>query len=87
LADEVQAVTHAAVLKRSVLVGWSYAGRVISDYVTNRDADGISGVDLSMLPSSSFRNLSATTRRTCRCSSSSLQSVLSCKNSTQNILC
>ena len=28
-----------------MLVGWSYAGRVISDYVTNRNTDGISGVD------------------------------------------
>jgi non-heme chloroperoxidase len=44
-ADEVQAVIDAAGLKRPVLVGWSYAGRVISDYVTNRGADGISGID------------------------------------------
>jgi hypothetical protein len=44
-ADEVQAVIDTAGLKRPVRVGWSYAGRVISDYVTNRDADGISGVD------------------------------------------
>jgi pimeloyl-ACP methyl ester carboxylesterase len=28
-----------------VLVGWSYAGRVISDYVTNRGSGGISGID------------------------------------------
>jgi len=45
-ADEVQAVIDAAGLKRPVLVGWSYAGRVISDYVSNRGADGISGIDL-----------------------------------------
>jgi non-heme chloroperoxidase len=44
-ADEVQAVIDAAGLKRPVLVGWSYAGRVITDYVTNRGADGISGID------------------------------------------
>jgi len=44
-ADEVQAVIDAAGLKRPVLVGWSYAGRVISDYVTNRGADGIAGID------------------------------------------
>ena len=44
-ADEVQAVIDAAGLKRPVLVGWSYAGRVISDYVTYRGADGISGID------------------------------------------
>jgi len=57
----LQAVIATAGLKRPVPVGWSYAGRVISDYVTDRDADGTSGVDLSMLPSSSFRNLSPTT--------------------------
>jgi len=44
-ADELQAVIDAAGLKRPVLVGWSYAGRVISDYVTNRGANGISGID------------------------------------------
>jgi non-heme chloroperoxidase len=30
--DEVQAVIDAAGLKRPVVVGWSYAGRVISDF-------------------------------------------------------
>src|SRR5262249_58878322 len=44
-ADELQAVIDAAGLKRPVLVGWSYAGRVISDYVTYRGANGISGID------------------------------------------
>ena len=44
-ADEVQAVIDAAGLKRPVLVGWSYAGRVISDYVTNRGSGGISGLN------------------------------------------
>lgn len=39
----MQAVIDAAGLKRPVLVGWSHAGRVISDYVTNGDADRISG--------------------------------------------
>jgi pimeloyl-ACP methyl ester carboxylesterase len=43
--DEVQAVIDAAGLKHPVLVGWSYAGRVISDYVTTHGADGISGID------------------------------------------
>jgi non-heme chloroperoxidase len=43
--DEVQAVIDAAGLKRPVLVGWSYAGRVISDYVTTHGADGISGLN------------------------------------------
>jgi non-heme chloroperoxidase len=44
-ADELQAVIDAAGLKRPVLVGWSYAGRVISDYVTHRGAGGISGIN------------------------------------------
>ena len=44
-ADEVQAVIDAAGLKRPVLVGWSYAGRVISDYVTNRGTGGIAGIN------------------------------------------
>jgi non-heme chloroperoxidase len=43
--DEVQAVIDAAGLKRPVLVGWSYAGRVISDYVATHGAGGISGID------------------------------------------
>ena len=44
-ADEVQAVMDAAGLKRPVLVGWSYAGRVISDYVTYRGPDKLSGIN------------------------------------------
>ena len=36
-------MVQAAGLKRPMLVGWSHAGRVISDYVTNGDADRISG--------------------------------------------
>jgi non-heme chloroperoxidase len=43
--DEVQAVIDAAGLKRPMLVGWSYAGRVISDYVATHGAGGISGID------------------------------------------
>jgi non-heme chloroperoxidase len=43
--DEVQAVIDAAGLKRPVLVGWSYAGRVISDYVATHGTSGISGLD------------------------------------------
>lgn len=45
-AGEVQAVIDAAGLKRPVLVGWSFAGRVIADYVAYRGAAGISGIDL-----------------------------------------
>src|SRR5262245_15305800 len=44
-ADEVQAVIDAAGLKRPVLVGWSYAGRVISDYVTYRRPDKLAGIN------------------------------------------
>src|SRR5271169_625517 len=43
--DEVQAVIDAAGLKRPVLVGWSYAGRVISDYLATHGAGGIAGLN------------------------------------------
>jgi non-heme chloroperoxidase len=43
--DEVEAVMDAAGLKRPVLVGWSYAGRVISDYVTTHGADKLAGIN------------------------------------------
>jgi non-heme chloroperoxidase len=43
--DEVQAVMDAAGLKRPVLVGWSYAGRVISDYVTTHGAGQLAGIN------------------------------------------
>ena len=43
--DEVKAVIDAAGLKRPVLVGWSYAGRVVSDYVTTHGADRIAGIN------------------------------------------
>jgi non-heme chloroperoxidase len=36
--DEVQAVMDATELKRPVLAGWSYAGRVISDYLATHCA-------------------------------------------------
>src|ERR1700692_4558596 len=48
--DEVQAVIDAAGLKRPVLVGWSYAGRVISDYVATHGAGGLSGIDFVDAP-------------------------------------
>src|SRR3954466_3324585 len=44
-ADEVQAVMDAAGLKRPVLVGWSYAGRVISDYVTTHGPGKLAGIN------------------------------------------
>src|SRR5882762_2657765 len=43
--DEVKAVMDAAGLKRPVLVGWSYAGRVISDYVTTHGAGKLAGIN------------------------------------------
>src|SRR5712672_3774211 len=44
--DEVQAVMDAAGLKRAGRVGGSYAGRVISDYVTTHGAGQIAGINL-----------------------------------------
>jgi non-heme chloroperoxidase len=43
--DEVQAVIDAAGLKRPVLVGWSYAGRVISDYLATHGAGQLAGIN------------------------------------------
>jgi non-heme chloroperoxidase len=43
--DEVQAVIDTAGLKRPLLVGWSYAGRVISDYVTTHGSDKLAGIN------------------------------------------
>lgn len=44
-ADELAAVIAAAGLRRPVLVGWSYAGRVISDYLGVYGSAGIAGID------------------------------------------
>jgi non-heme chloroperoxidase len=44
-ADEVQAVIDAAKLKRPVLVGWSYGGRVIGDYLAIHGAAGLAGLN------------------------------------------
>lgn len=44
-ADELAAVIAAAGLRRPVLVGWSYAGRVISDYLEAHGTAGIAGID------------------------------------------
>src|SRR4051794_18599254 len=44
-ADEVKAVMDAAGLKRPGLVGWSYAGRVISDYVTTHGPGRLAGIN------------------------------------------
>jgi non-heme chloroperoxidase len=44
-ADELAAVIATAGLKRPVLVGWSYGGRVISDYVRFHGSDAIAGIN------------------------------------------
>lgn len=43
--DEVQAVMDAARLKRPLLSGWSYAGRVISDYIATHGAEKLAGIN------------------------------------------
>ncbi len=43
-ADEVEAVITQTGLEKPVLVGWSYAGRIIADYLVEKGADGISGI-------------------------------------------
>ena len=48
--DEVQAVIDTAGLKHPVLVGWSYAGRVISDYVSTHGASKLAGINLVDAP-------------------------------------
>src|ERR1700761_5517533 len=48
--DEVQAVIDAAGLKHPVLVGWSYAGRVISDYVATHGAGQLAGINFVDAP-------------------------------------
>jgi len=48
--EEVQAVIDTAGLKRPVLVGWSYAGRVISDYLATHGAGRIAGINFVDAP-------------------------------------
>jgi non-heme chloroperoxidase len=48
--DEVQAVIDTAGLKRPVLVGWSYAGRVISDYLSTHGAGQLAGINFVDAP-------------------------------------
>jgi pimeloyl-ACP methyl ester carboxylesterase len=45
--DEVQAVIDAAGLTRPVLSGWSYAGRVIADYVATHGAGKLAGINFA----------------------------------------
>jgi non-heme chloroperoxidase len=44
-ADELQAVIDAAGLKRPVVVGWSYAGRVMADYLTVHGPAKLAGLN------------------------------------------
>lgn len=44
-ADEVLAVMEAAKLRRPVLVGWSYGGRIVSDYLMMYGDGDIAGVE------------------------------------------
>jgi non-heme chloroperoxidase len=44
-ADEVQAVIDAAGLRRPVLVGWSYGGRIIADYLKIHGASKLAGLN------------------------------------------
>jgi pimeloyl-ACP methyl ester carboxylesterase len=43
--DELQAVMDATGLKRPVLVGWSYAGRVMADYLTTHGTAKLAGLN------------------------------------------
>jgi non-heme chloroperoxidase len=43
--DEVQAVMDATGLKRPVLVGWSFGGRVIADYLTTHGSNKLAGIN------------------------------------------
>jgi non-heme chloroperoxidase len=44
-ADEVQAIIKAVNFKRPVLVGWSYGGHVIADYLSIHGAAGLAGLN------------------------------------------
>src|SRR6266567_2842954 len=44
-ADDLAAVIAAVGMKRPVLVGWSYAGRVISDYLRVHGPDRVAGIN------------------------------------------
>ena len=44
-ADELAAVVAAAGMKRPILVAWSYAGRVVADYLRVHGEAGIAGIN------------------------------------------
>jgi len=43
--DDLAAVMRAAELRRPVVVGWSFAGNVISDYVRSFGTSGVAGIN------------------------------------------
>jgi len=44
-ADDIEAVIDELALNRPILVGWSYGGFIISDYVRRKGQNKISGID------------------------------------------
>lgn len=44
-AGDVHCIMEAFKLRRPVLVGWSYAGRIVSDYVMNYGTGSIAGIN------------------------------------------
>ncbi|PWC26363.1 alpha/beta hydrolase [Pseudoroseomonas aestuarii] len=44
-ADDVRSVIAELGLQRPVLVGWSYAGRVVGDYLAAHGADAVAGIN------------------------------------------
>jgi non-heme chloroperoxidase len=44
-ADDIEAVIDKLALDRPILVGWSYGGYIISDYVLRKGQDKISGIN------------------------------------------
>ena len=64
-AGDVAAVMAATNLKNPVLVGWSYGGFVVSDYIRHFGPDGIAGINLvgslgGLVPRSPFPPSDAT---------------------------
>ncbi len=48
-ADDIHSVIGALELDRPVLVGWSYGGYIIDDYVATYGQDAIAGVDSGLM--------------------------------------
>ena len=45
-ADELAAVIEAANMRKPVLVAWSYAGRIVADYLRHFDTGAIAGLNI-----------------------------------------